>query len=227
MDPATRLNAWSRYVAEVAGRVGSLCNAYQILNEPNSPVFRIFPPKETPTAIRSASEVIRSYNENAQTTINILAGLWGWQADLEEIIRATGSSVDVIGLDYYPGTWTLSPDSDWNPVIQLLGGARRSTSSPLHGRRFAVLETGYSTNFPVWRGESEQVRYLQRLERAVTRLDGEAGPERLVWLGVHELCDEDSQAFVDPEAHFGLLTSQALQRKAGFAELQRIIRSHS
>jgi hypothetical protein len=146
---------------------------------------------------------------------------------LQEIMGATRSSVDVVGLDYYPGTWTLSPSSDWNPVTQLLAEARRSRLSVLHGRKFAVVETGYSTNFPVWRGESEQVRYFQRLERAVARLDAETEPGALVWLGIHELCDEDSQAFVDPEAHFGLLTSQTLQRKAGFAELQRIIRSDS
>ena len=45
-------------------------------------------------------------------------------------------------------------------------------------------------------------------------------------LDVHELSDEESRAFLDPEAHFGLLTSKSLDRKAGYTRLQRIIALH-
>ena len=223
---AARLAAWKKYVVEVTRRVGSLCGAYQILNEPNNPVFRIFPREEIPMAVLSASELIRSHNETALTTINILVGLWGWRSELEQILKTAGSSIDVVSLDYYPETWTLSPSVDWELVSDLLAEARRNRNSILHGRKFAILETGYSTNFPIGRTANNQVRYFQRFDRAVTQLDAETEPNRLVWLGVHELCDEETQAFLDPEAHFGLLTSKSLERKAGYAELRRIIRLH-
>ncbi len=91
---------------------------------------------------------------------------------------------------------------------------------------FAVLETGYSTNFPIGRTTKAQAGYFQGSEKVLTRLDAETAPNGLVWLGVHELCDEDTKALLDPEAHFGLLTSDSLKPKVGYSELQRIIRLH-
>ena len=225
-DQATRLAAWKHYVEEVTRRVGSLCQAYQILNEPNNPVFRIFPVEEVPTAVVSASELIHRQDRRALTTINILVGLWGWRGVLENILRCAGSSVDVTSFDYYPGTWTLSPNADWKVLIDLLTDARSNGKSLLHGRRFAILETGYSTNFPIGRTEDAQVRYFLDFGRALNRLDAEAQPNGLLWLGIHELSDEESRAFLDPEAHFGLLTSKSLDRKAGYTRLQRIIALH-
>jgi hypothetical protein len=45
-----------------------------------------------------------------------------------------------------------------------------------------------------------------------------------VLVGIHELTDSDTHAFLDPEAHFGLLTSETLNRKLGFEIVQQIFR---
>ena len=105
-----RLEAWTAYVDEVARRLGRSCNFYQIMNEPNNPVFRIFPAKSTPAAIIAAARVIRQHNPEAKTAINMLVDLPGWKSDLEKLIDDSGGSIDIVGLDYYPGTWAVSWD---------------------------------------------------------------------------------------------------------------------
>ena len=223
-----RLVAWARYVDEVAHRVGDLCSLYQVFNEPNNPVFKIFPTKPTASAIMSAATVIRQRNPAARITINILADLLGWESVLREILQESGSAIDIVGFDYYPGTWTISARSDssnWNRFVDILAGSRLSGASLLHGRPVAIMETGYATNLQPFRNEDQQARYLRTLEAAVTRLDSQVGPNGLMLVGIHELSDGDTNAFFDPEAHFGLLTSDTLRRKAGFEVAQRIFSS--
>ena len=82
-----RLESWTAFVDEVARRLGRGCNFYQLLNEPNNPVFKIFPAKSTPTAIISAARVIRQHNPQAKTAVNMLVDLPGWRSDLEKLIR--------------------------------------------------------------------------------------------------------------------------------------------
>src|ERR1035438_2903326 len=38
-----RLSAWATYVETIARRTGELCKIFQVLNEPNNPVYRFFP----------------------------------------------------------------------------------------------------------------------------------------------------------------------------------------
>lgn len=158
----SRLAAWRRYVNEVAYRAGHQCMIYQPLNEPNNPVFRIFPTKTTASAIIMAAKTIKQHNPDAQIAINILAGLWEWQSDLQEIVRESGSAVDIVGLDYYPGTWTLSSKSDaanWNQFTDVIARARKTRTSPLYNRLFGIIETGYATNLRCFRSEQQQVSY--------------------------------------------------------------------
>jgi len=214
-----RLEAWTSYVDEVARRLGRSCNFYQLLNEPNNPVFRIFPVKSTPAAITSAGRVIRQHNPEAKTAINVLVDLPGWKSDLEKLIEDCGSAIDIVGLDYYPGTWAISWDpvlSGWNRLADEMIAATRSESSPLHNRSLAILETGYSTNVRRWRDENQQERYFEDLMNALKRWDGQAGKGKLLFFGIHELTDSDTSAGLDPEAHFGLFTSESLEKKAGF-----------
>jgi beta-glucosidase/6-phospho-beta-glucosidase/beta-galactosidase len=224
----SRLSAWNQYVDEVAHRVGSLCSVYQLLNEPNNFVYAFFPPKLTLAAILSGSRVIRQHNSSAQIAINVLAGLWRWQTDLEEILRACGSAVDIVGLDYYPGTWTVSgrtDSSNWNQFIEFIARTKEASVSPLGGRRMAIIETGYATNLQPWRSEQQQANYFRTLENAIIRLDARIGRDGLALVGIHELSDGDTHAFLDPEAHFGLLTSDTLRRKAAFDVVGRIFRA--
>lgn len=226
--PNQRTAAWTRYVHEVAQRAGKLCNTYQLLNEPNNPVYELFPQQNAAEAIVVGARIIREHNPDARTTINILAGLLGWQSDLEGMLRATGSAIDVVGIDYYPGTWTVSANSDatnWREFIDYISRNRATNSSPFFGKLLAIMETGYSTNLRSWRGEEQQVRYLKMLERAMKRLDEQIGEANLLLVGIHELSDDNSNAWLDPEAHFGVLMSTTLERKAGFEATKQLFRA--
>jgi Glycosyl hydrolase family 53 len=221
----SRLVAWIQYVNEVAHRVGTLCNVYQLLNEPNNPVYRIFPMKTTAAAVQSGADAIRRQSPDAKIAINLLAGLWGWETDLEKIIQDSGSAVDIVGLDYYPGTWTVSPRSDsatWDHFVDLIVGSRERSTSSLYGKPLAIIETGYATNSGFGRDEEHQRRYFQTLHAAMERLDARTGRDGLLMIGIHELSDGDTNALFDPEARFGLLTSGTLRRKAGFDAARQI-----
>jgi len=223
-----RLAAWSRYVDEVGSRTGHMCNIYQLLNEPNNPVFKVFPLEIAPAAIATGAKILRHYNPDSQITINVLAGLLGWHTDLEKLVRASGSAIDIVGLDYYPGTWTVSSNSDiinWNRLIEQITTTRASKNSPLYGRPVAILETGYATNVRWCRDEEQQVRFLKDLGRAMESLDRQIGPVGLVLVGIHELSDADTHVLLDPEAHFGLLASRTLRRKRGFEVTKELFRA--
>ena len=55
---------------------------------------------------------------------NLPVGLLGWKSALDKWLNTThcaGSVIDGIGLDHYPGTWTLNPSlTDWSPLQELL-----------------------------------------------------------------------------------------------------------
>jgi hypothetical protein len=224
-----RFQAWARYVDEVATRAAHLCDIYQLLNEPNNPVYQVFPRGNCPEAIIMGADLIRRRTRSAKITINILAGLLGWQAQLEALIRAARSSIDIIGLDYYPGTWTVSSRSDavnWTDLAQKLGDLR----SKFNNIPIGILETGYSTNIRWCRGNDEQAKYFTMLRDGINHWSAQIGPPGFTFLGIHELTDSGTDVLLDPEAHFGLLTSGALQRKVGFdaaMELFRIMKPSS
>ena len=220
-----RLEGWRTYIDHVAGRLGEACSLYQVLNEPNNPVFKIFPTSATSTAIASAARLIRQHNPEARTVINILVDLPGWRSDLDKLLARCGTAIDIVGLDYYPGTWTVSSDSvlsGWNRLADEIDATRTKEKSLLRHCPIAILETGYSTNIHGWRGDAQQEEYFQDLEHALRRWDDRMGQDGLLFVGIHELTDSDTSAWLDPEAHFGLLTSETLDRKVGFSMVRNI-----
>ena len=108
-----------------------------------------------------------------------------------------------------------------------MSAATKGESSPLHNRTLAILETGYSTNMRRWRGDQQQEAYFQDLTKALKRWDGQTGEKEFLFLGIHELTDSNTSAGLDPEAHFGLLTSDSLERKAAFATVRQLFQDLS
>jgi len=149
-----------------------------------------------------------------------------WKDAIESLLHTAGAWIDVIALDHYPGTWTFSDSSDWEGIISLQQEIKSSSAaSPWRGHSLALLETGYATNIPWFRDESAQADYYRQFGAILKQLDSEQHGVPLALVGFYELCDMDSHAPVDPEAHFGLISSDTLQRKSAFATVQQICRS--
>ena len=223
-DPQMLLKSWNYYIEQVVIYLGDLCEHYQVLNEPNNPVYSIFSQQQNGAAISSAATIIRKQVPQAQIIVNFLMELWDWKSFIEDLLRTAGDSIDIIGLDHYPDTWTFSWQSNWDAVTDLLTEIKSSGPQSIwHDRTLAILETGYATNVAWLRDDKEQVKYFQRFGQALRTFDASPSPS-LTLVGFYELCDADSSAFLDPEAHFGLLRSDSLERKPAFGEVRQLCR---
>lgn len=225
MSVESRLVAWQRYVQEVTRRFGSRCAFYQILNEPNNPVFTIFPRDSTFKAMATAAQIIRRNNSAAKTLINMLVDLPNWNSDLDRILTECGWAIDIVGFDFYPGTWAISSRSvelSWDYLANKIRELRSKSDWSLGSHPLAILETGYSTNLKWCRDATKQMAYFKEFGNALARLDEAAGPGGLRFVGVHELVDRNSEAGIDPEAHFGLIDSNAIDRKPTFETVRQL-----
>jgi len=214
---------WEKYVHEVVHRFGDLCDTYQVLNEPNNPGYQIFPHREAGAAIVSAAKIIHGQISGARVIVNILAGIFNWKREATILLRECGDAIDVLGLDYYPGTWTIIDDPHWTQIKNFLLELNSDNNGLLSdGFRFAILETGYASNVRFLRGEDQQVNYFCQLGRVLDEVGACCGSRGLAYVGIYELCDSNSFALLDPEAHFGLLESHTLARKAAYSKIQEM-----
>jgi hypothetical protein len=218
-----RLESWNRFIEVVAAEFGGRCEIYQLMNELNNPIYSIFPLRDTARAIISGAAIIRSLEPEAKIAINVAMEFWGWHRYLTDVLQLSGLSVDIVGLDHYPGTWTIGWRSRWTEVMQLAGMIQSTSSeSPWFKRHLAIMETGFSTNMAM-RNQKSQAEYFENvvgITRDLKRNSWGNGPV----LGIYELCDGDSSAWLDPEAHFGLLTTNLRPKKA-FSIVRRIVAS--
>lgn len=220
-EPGNRLDAWVQFVNLVVNELGPSCDGYQLMNEPNNPAYSFLSRYDCAQAVKQAQSIIRSYYPKAPIAINITMDIWGWRNYLEDILRASDSAINIIGLDHYPGTWTVGWKDRWSSIIELANKISTATDRCIwSNKELAIFETGYCTNAPL-RKETEQAAYFQNLRGAVERLT-ERGILSL--LGVYELCDADSAAGLNPEAHFGLMTSD-LRPKSAFNTVVQLFQS--
>lgn len=225
LNEEARMNAWKLYVEQVIFRLGDLCQIYQVFNEPNNPVYRFFRRSEQAAALTLASNAIKSRLPHAQLALNLLLDLPNWKQTLIQLLADSGDAVDIISVDSYPGTWSLGVGPGWSGAIELASEIRHAApGSVWTGRKLAIMETGYTTNIGRFRTQKQQADYFASLQEVTHSLDSALGQRGLELLGLYEICDDDSSVFLDPEAHFGLLTS-TFRRKAGFRAVQHLCSS--
>ena len=210
-----RLEAWKQYVSTVLRSLHGSCRHFQLLNEPNNPVFQFFPVRMTAAALRTAATVIRTEVPAARLSVNFLIDIWPWRSQLEELLSDAPEAIDTVGIDAYPDTWAIGLRNGFDDLSALPQTLRAELRGLRSAHTLAIMETGYSTNVPLVRDGKAQATYFQKLRRSVGEL------RKLEFVGIYELTDENSDAKPDPEANFGLLDSR-LRRKEAFAEAQRL-----
>lgn len=220
-DARNRRAAWLQFVNVVVHDLGSHCDAYQVMNEPNNPEYRFFPRSDCAQAVKEASAVIRASSPAAQIAVNVSLDLWGWRKYLEDLLRDSDSAINIVGLDHYPETWTVGWGNRWQSILELAEDiSHAAEGSVWSNRSLAVFETGYSTNAPLRTGK-EQTSYFRNLGPEIEQLRSHGA---LSLFGIYELCDGNSSAGLNPEAHFGILTSD-LRPKAAYETVADLVRS--
>lgn len=220
------MDRWRAYVSLVAERFGELCDSYQVMNEPNNPRYRFFQPSHQGAAIIAAADAIHTHAPNAQIVVNILMDLNNWRDCIHQLLESAGHAIDVIGIDHYPGTWTLTDTTDWTGFLALAHEvAHAAPTSPWRRVRLALIETGFATNEPLVRTPGQQARYFDEAQRIVAQVDALRPEGLLSHIGVYELVDLNSHAILDPEGHFGLLTSDLARKEASFSAAAQLLAS--
>ena len=212
---------WSAYLQKAIEIVGdSPVLAWQLWNEMNhvpsawintdqEAVCKIFNMAGEAVAKRSIKNLRGSH---APRFVNVMAddpnlptvGLQGWRNALNRWLNTThcaGSVIDGIGLDHYPGTWTLSRSlTDWSPLRELLDRVRVDKGAPgWQGKLPAVMETGFSTWNTVLAPESRQTAFcdqsldtiLAMLRSHHSQIHADASPSPII-VNFYQLIDEDT-----------------------------------
>lgn len=217
-----KLRSWDRFMEVVVSELGEQCDGYQLMNEPNSPIYGFFSREDTALALVRGVRIIRATAKStAIMAINISMDIWGWHSYLAQLLNRTNHAIDVIGLDYYPSTWNVGYYESWTEMFKICDVVTSATpSSPWFGCRIAIMETGFSTN-SAFRGQRQQAKYIRSLHEILSRLTHFSGNNSVLF-GFYELCDSNTSAGLNPEAHFGLMTTD-LSPKLAYAEAGKLI----
>jgi hypothetical protein len=96
--------------------------------------------------------------------VNLSIDLPNWRETLTKVLAQAKSAIDVIALDYYPGTWSLQLGANWSSVVNLMTQAKHPQSF-WGGLPLGIMETGYAANVPLFRNELQQTAYFENLEQ--------------------------------------------------------------
>ncbi|HTL36222.1 MAG TPA: family 1 glycosylhydrolase [Kofleriaceae bacterium] len=218
-DRAAFVTAFGNYSEQVAKAVGDRVRIYQLWNEPNH--INDFPDGDTDVALFRAAKdgLARGATIPFRTAINVLVdghdGPFGhWEDDLRYYLdHGARSSIDIIAIDHYPGTWSVG---DWGGNIV----DRLFALGSEQGKSVAIFEAGYATSHCVLplNTESGQVGWIHdQIPKMRSKiLAGTGAPFVLVnWF---KLDDRNTGNCFDPEDNFGIVHTDRTPKPA-FAAL--------
>lgn len=213
---------WGDYVRKTALALGPGVAFYQLGNEFNS-VLDPIPAPYDPRVVVLARGALRDAGWKGQTVINPFFGFHHlgseWDPALRRMLEAAAEAIDVIALDYYPGSYNPWGDPrDWRPLASLARYAKE------YDKRLAIGEMGYPTFLG---GQQRQVVWLQTTLTALAEEVRELGLRNgLAFVNLFELCDREHLAIWElwrpTEVTLGL-ADHTLKPKPGFYALQRMI----
>jgi len=160
----------------------------------------------------------RRVNATAQLWVNAMADDPLWHRAVDGWIDCAGTHIDAVGVDHYPGTWTLSSWTDWAPLDRLLNAT--AATGAWAGRAAGVLETGYSSWSTVVASEAMQASWVNASLPAMReRVRAAGAASRFEVANWYTLLDGVHTGVPPEEAHFGVLRPGTLERKPAFEVL--------
>lgn len=187
-NPAAFQRRWYRYVAAVARELDADVAYYQMGNEFNSvldPIPREHDAEVFRVAHMALGDELGSHRSRVRTVINPFYGFnhlgSEWDPALRMVLEAASEAIDVLALDYYPGSYNLLGDpQDWSPLSSLAGYARE------YDKALAIGETGC----PSFGSPSRQSCWYEAALPALAReVEGLGLSRRMAFVCLFELAD--------------------------------------
>ena len=238
------LAAWGAYAEKAVAIVGAASRAvvaWQLWNEMNHvpsayingdadavcSVFKIAG-AAVARAAGGAGGAPRFVNVMADEPNVKVLGMQSWEKAATAWLApgCAGAAIDGVGIDHYPGTWTVDPSfTKWTPLDKLLARVNDdgTAGNVWYGKLPAVMETGYSSWAPVVADEQRQVAWVTKslsvLRAKVLASRALRFPVRYVCY--YQLIDVDTGGVLE-ENHFGIVHSWnngTFGKKKAFGEL--------
>ena len=234
------LAAWEAYAEVAVGIVGAASRAvvaWQLWNEMNHvPSAWINGDADAVCSVlKIAGAAVARAAGGAPRFVNVMAdepnikvlGMQSWEKAATAWLApgCAGAAIDGVGIDHYPGTWTLNPSfTAWAPLDKLLARVNdNSTAGNVwYGKLPAVMETGYSSWAPVVADEQRQLAWVTKslgvLRAKVVASRALRFPVRYVCY--YQLIDVNTGGVLQ-ENHFGVVHSWngTFGKKKAFGEL--------
>jgi parallel beta-helix repeat protein len=209
------------YAEKLAYEIGGDVYYYQLGNEPNHALDLIYW-LDGPKYIKALYVGINTSDNELETAVNFFVdpphdspGPWLWTNSVISYLNSVGDCINIVGIDHYPGTWSLEPYDSWYQIGVLLNIIEN------YGKKAAVMETGFSTWEPFRHSEQDQQEFINTAFPAI-RDEIQTIEKDLVFVGWYELTDEEKPTipWLLPEKHFGILHLD-LTPKLGYNDLRQ------
>jgi len=144
-----------------------------------------------------------------------------WPYSIVYYLLTAGDCIDIVGIDHYPGTWSMESYNSWYQLDMLFN------ITDYYGKKAAVMEAGYATGPWWWRfpdGLHTQDKQKHFINTAIPtiRILTKLYTKDLVFVGWYELTDEENPSipWLLPEKYFGILRAD-LSPKLGYNDLKQ------
>lgn len=218
------LDEYTEYCAEVARRFKDRIYYYQIWNEAENPEDFI-PQGEEWRLFPAGRKGLELEDGDFESIVNIGGGI-GWEPYLDDWLGKAGDSIDIIGLDTYPGTHHPGPYDNVSDLKTLLN----KTTDPLdacYGKKVMIEETGFST----YKSGHTQVEQREWINDALSAFrdvidkHNSKYPNKFLSCCWYELLDADTSGPGDVELRFGILETDWTP-KLGYSDLRAQIAAY-
>jgi hypothetical protein len=218
-------NRYAIYTKKVLEYFGNISTKYQLWNEVASMHDPILG-EDLLKLFTVPGSIIKEYNKNYTTFINIEIFPM-WDGTLTSWLLVAGKYIDVISIDYYPGTWSPVSWTDWSP-LQLIIERINTINDPWYGKYGAIMETGFSSWNSILANEKDQKLWIEQSLPAARKLvldnlNNQTQKFKIILSNYYQLIDAGGNSWELPEEHhFGIL-HQDLSPKLGFSSLKKEI----